>query len=89
MLWATFLQKTNLKNTKVFTQKVTVEIEIVVSTQPLQKVFYNNERMIRVSNQAVAKQRLNFYTNFDFAFDGRKLYVLYNLNVHALNSFEF
>ena len=35
MLRATFLQKTNLKNTKVFTQKVTVEIEIVVSTQPL------------------------------------------------------
>ena len=48
MLWSICIHKKS-SNGKVFTKIATFEIELVVSTRPLQKEFYNNKRIDKAS----------------------------------------
>ena len=75
-------QKKNPKILKFLPKKNTFEIEIVVSTRPFQREFIIMKGLLRVSNQTIVKQRLNFYINFDFALDCRNdTSYSYNLSV--------
>ena len=56
----------NFKNTEVITKKILLKLRQSSLPDHSRKNFIIMKGLIRVSNETVVKQRVSFYTNFDF-----------------------